>query len=84
MDLIDGGGESFRRFCLEQTAEAKRRALTHTEDAEVGTQRAQRRETQEGGVKPPLHWRDGEEYNCGHGQQTDCTDIAGDRVTFAD
>jgi len=67
---------------------------SNTEDTEAGSQRAQRRGNQEGGVKPPLHGRGhrlkpvlpggGEEYNRGHGQQTDRTDIAGDGFAFAD
>ena len=38
---------------------------------------------QEDRLKPAL-LGGGEEYNCGHGQQTDCTDIAGDGFAFAD
>src|ERR1700676_5203754 len=34
-------------------------------------------------LKPVLHGG-GEEYNRGHGQQTDSTDIAGDGFAFAD
>ena len=59
------------------------------DDGEEGEEKAPASEggryiAQQGGVKPPLHGRGREEYNCGHGQQADCTDIAGDRVTFAD
>jgi hypothetical protein len=42
------GGE----FKVNVRREAER---SNTEDTEVGAQRAQRRETQEGGVNPPLH-----------------------------
>ncbi len=65
---MDGGGESFRRFYFR---ERKRINAEHAEIAEFAEKKS------------------GEEFTerniiAGYGQQTDCTDIAGDGFAFAD
>jgi hypothetical protein len=86
-DQIAGGkeevaGDRWLPWSLHSAARrAKRRRRRKNRAASVGMTAGEQPKST---GKSACATRGREEYNCGHGQQTDCTDIAGDGFAFAD